>query len=128
MNKKVLVIEDDPELLYEIKEALILSGYEAEGLSSGVHAAEKACAMKPDIILLDLKLGVKSGFQVADDLKNLPETKNIPIIVMTGSFTEKQHAAFVHRLGVEQFILKPVKLEDVLSRIELLTSEVSVLH
>jgi chemosensory pili system protein ChpA (sensor histidine kinase/response regulator) len=122
-TRKILIIDDDEILVDEMAEILRTVGFYVDTLNSGTRAVERACKVKPDLILLDMKLDGKSGFQIADDLKNLPETAHIPILAMTGSFTEKQHASFMLRMGIDALFLKPFAIQDILSKIELLTND-----
>ena len=66
-KNKVMVVDDDIEFLEEIEETLKLSGFDTSVFTNGITALQMAQKIKPDIILLDLKMKEKSGFQVADD-------------------------------------------------------------
>ncbi|MBF0490216.1 MAG: response regulator [Candidatus Omnitrophica bacterium] len=71
MIPRIMVVDDDLELLEEIKEVLSFNNYEVEVLSNSALAFEKACELKPDLIITDLKMKPKSGFQLADNLRNI---------------------------------------------------------
>ncbi len=68
-KKTVLIIDDDRTLLNELKTMLQLNGYDAEVLDDTSRAVRVAEEIQPEVILLDLKMSGKSGFQIADDLK-----------------------------------------------------------
>ena len=116
-TKKILVVDDDIYFLGELMDALRTSGYAITGASDPFSVVRIADALKPDLILLDMKLNGKSGFQVADDLKHIPGTKFIPIMAMTGYFTEQQHQVFMKDLGIRECIVKPFNPEELISRI-----------
>ncbi|MCB4791496.1 MAG: response regulator [Elusimicrobia bacterium] len=117
-ENKVLVVDDDTIFLDELKEMLVLSGYSAEGVSDSAIVVRTAEKIKPDVILLDLKMDGKSGFQVADDLKHFPATARIPIVAMTGYFTDKTHKLFMQRIGINDCIIKPFNPLDIITKIE----------
>jgi response regulator RpfG family c-di-GMP phosphodiesterase len=71
--------------------------------------------------LLGMKIDNKDGFQVADDLGRFPNTKNIPIIAMTGYFTGKSHRAFMKSIGIIDCIYKPFNPADAVSKMDWIT-------
>jgi hypothetical protein len=117
-KKKIMIVDDNVEFLEELKELLDLSGYETTACIDGDSALAKAREERPDAILLDLKMDDKSGFQVADELRRMPEAANIPIIAMTGYYTEKEHALLVNICGINMRLLKPFNPLDVIAKLE----------
>ena len=117
-KKKIMVVDDDREFLEELKETLSLSGYDAAVFSNGATALKMVRKIKPDIILLDLKMKGKNGFQVADELKRSAETAHIPIIAMTAFYTEKEHTILMDMCGIQTCLIKPFSSLDVISKIE----------
>lgn len=117
-KKKVFIIDDDKEFGEELKELLELEGYNTTAFFDGTSALGMISRVKPDVILLDLKLMGKSGFQVAYELKSFPKTADIPIIAMTGFFTEKEHAELMDMCGIEICLVKPFDSQEVLRKIK----------
>jgi len=117
-KKKIMIVDDDKEFLEEFRETLNLSGYDALAFSDGTSALGMVSKVKPDLILLDLKLKDKSGFQIAYELKHLRETAHIPIIAMTGFYIEKEHAELMNLCGIKTHLIKPFSLEDAIAKIE----------
>jgi DNA-binding response OmpR family regulator len=116
-KKKIMIVDDNRPLLEELESALLSEDYDTSAVddaSSVVMTAEK---LRPDIILLDMKMSGKSGFQIADDLKHFSATADIPIIAMTGHFMEKQHINFMKSLGISDCILKPFDTHALISKI-----------
>lgn len=120
-KRKIMIIDDDAELLTELGETLMASGYDSEGFSDGDEALKMVGIKKPDLILLDLKMNGKNGFQIADTLKHMPETASIPIIAMTGYYTEKQHTMLMYVCGIQLCVTKPFNPLDIIAKIEALT-------
>lgn len=123
MKKKILVIDDDTEFLEELHEMLALSGYDTVSVNDGSAAFKIAKEVRPDLILVDLKMDGLSGFQVADRLNQFVETVDIPVIAMSGHFTEKEHSRLLDMLGVKALIKKPFHPLNVIAYIERFTDE-----
>jgi len=117
-EKKVLIVDDDKEFLDELKETLVMTGYDVTGISDGLSAVKAARVSKPDVIVLDLRMHAMSGFEVADKLKGAPETSNIPVIAMTGYYTLKEHAWLMNFCGIRRCLKKPFSPLDVIAEIE----------
>lgn len=84
MNKaKILIIEDDKFLLKLYSDKLAREGFEISGAITGEEGLNKVFLQKPDLVVLDLILPGKNGFEVLKEIKLNPETKDIPIIILT---------------------------------------------
>jgi len=125
MNKKILVIDDDKEFLEELKETLALSGYEVVEVNDPILAIDVAMKISPDVVLLDLKMPGKSGFQVADELKHFSSLTNVPIIIMTGYFKD-DYLPLLNICGIKKCLKKPFHPLDVIAQIESVLNENSV--
>jgi len=117
-KKKIMIIDDDKEFLEEFRETLNLSGYDTWALSDGQSALGVVFIAEPDVILLDLKMKGKSGFQIASELKSFPETAHIPIIAMTAFYTEKEHAELMNRCGIQACLIKPFNPQEAVAKIK----------
>ena len=112
---RILIVDDNAELLEELEDMLKLGGYDVTVLNDSSKALDVALKNKPDLILLDLKMNPKSGFQIADDAKNSFLLKNVPIIAMTGFFTQRPHLLMMKLCGIKTFILKPFRPVNLIS-------------
>lgn len=117
-TKKVMIVDDDKEFLEELKETLILSGYDVTAVNESVMALKVARAVKPDVILLDLKMRLMSGFEIADGLKHLQETSKVAVIAMTGFYTMREHSWLMNFCGIRKCLKKPFNPLDVIAEIE----------
>ena len=117
-NPRIMIVDDNIELLEELKEMLSRGGYDVETVFDAAKAFGTAHDLKPAVILLDLKMSPKSGFQVADELRHSLQMKDVPIIAMTGFFTEKEHVLMMKLCGIKTFILKPFRPADLIAKIE----------
>lgn len=117
-KKKIMVIDDNKEFLEEFQEVLNLLGYDTTTFTNGTSALKMVSKIKPDVILLDLKLKRKSGFHVASQLKRFRKTANIPIIGMTGFYVEEEHAKLMNTVGVKTFLIKPFDSSEAIAKIK----------
>ena len=117
-NPKIMVVDDNIEYLEEIEEVLFHGGYEVETVPDSGRALALAHEHKPRLILMDLKMSPKNGFQVADELRHSLLMKDVPIIAMTGFFTEKEHILMMKLCGIKSFLLKPVNPINLIAKIE----------
>lgn len=113
-----MIVDDDREFLEELKETLTSSGYDTTALSNSTSALKMVRKIKPDVILLDLKMQGKSGFQIADELKQLPETAHIPIIAMTAFYTEREYTILMNICSIKTCLMKPFNPLDLIAEIE----------
>lgn len=114
----IMIVDDNVELLEELENLLKLGGYDVIAISDGTQVFETALKNKPDLILLDLKMSPKSGFQIADEARNSQILKEVPVIAMTGFFTEKQHFLMMKLCGIRTSILKPFRPLNLITKIE----------
>lgn len=115
---KILVVDDDKEYLEELNEMLSMSGYDVTTISDSSAAVKAAQATMPDIILMDLRMPVVSGFEVADRLKAITQTCKIPVIAITGYYTMKEHVWLMKFCGIRRCVKKPASPDDIKSEIE----------
>ena len=112
--KKILFVEDEPSLQKAISELLTQEGFKVLNASDGEEGLKFAAAEDPDLILLDLILPKKDGFEVLKELKADEKTKDIPVIVLTNleGIGDVEKAL---SLGAKTYLVKAnYELEDVL--------------
>jgi signal transduction histidine kinase/CheY-like chemotaxis protein len=112
-KKTILAIDDNPEAI-DIIRKFLGEDYNVIGLFSGEEAVRKAKELKPMAITLDIMMPRKDGWQVLRELKNDPETQDIPVIVL--SIVDDQRRGF--SLGAAEYIIKPVEKNVLLKKLE----------
>lgn len=117
-KKKIMIVDDDQELLSELEQALLLNDYEIFAVGDSVQALGLARGVNPDLIIVDLKMKGLNGFQLATRLKQLPETASIPILAMTGYFTREQHQELINVCGMIGCLKKPFYPLELRTQIE----------
>ncbi len=125
-NAKILVVEDSPTYLRQILNMLQDLGHRTIAAVDGEEALEKAIREMPDLIMLDIILPKKNGFQVCRQLKTTPATRNIKIIMLT-SKTQDSDRFWGLKQGADEYLTKPVA-EAVLSAnlVRLLSGELKI--
>ena len=111
----VLIVDDVPDNLSVLHDALDESGYTVLIATSGEAALQRARQAVPDIVLLDAMMPGMDGFEVARRLKAMLETAHIPIIFMTG-LTETEHLVAALQAGGVDYVTKPIKPKEVMAR------------
>lgn len=117
-QKRILLIDDDGDFLEELRELLILSGYNAIAVNDGMEALRIARELRPDLILVDIKMKGINGFQVADRFNQSFDTSHIPIVAMSGHFNNGEHTRLINMLGIKALIKKPFRPLDIITHIE----------
>jgi len=103
-KKRILVIDDDPDALYLLRESLNTAEFEISGTRSGLEGLLLANHQKPDVILLDIMIPDLNGWQILSELKQNPGTANIPVVLLT--VVDKKALGF--QLGASAYLLKPL--------------------
>jgi CheY-like chemotaxis protein/DNA-binding CsgD family transcriptional regulator len=111
----VLIVDDVPDNLAVLHDALDEAGYTVLVATDGASALQRAAQAEPDIVLLDAMMPVMDGFEVARRLKAGPETAHIPIIFMTG-LTETEHVLAAFDAGGVDYVTKPIRPPELLAR------------
>ena len=111
----VLIVDDVPDNLAVMHDALDESGYTVLVATHGEAALQRAAQALPDIVLLDAMMPGMDGFEVARRLKASPRTAHIPIIFMTG-LTDTEHLVAALEAGGVDYVTKPIKPKEVLAR------------
>ena len=117
MRMKLLVVEDNTELLELMRLGLKQAGFTIYTAVNGLEGLKKARALKPDLIILDLVLPELDGFAVCEALKRGADTATIPIIMMTGLTSEFTRYAGMES-GADEYVTKPIGPEQLVPRIK----------
>jgi DNA-binding response OmpR family regulator len=117
MRTKLLVVEDNTELLELIRLGLKQAGFTIYTATNGVDGLKKARTLQPDLVILDLILPELDGFAVCEALKRGADTATIPVIMMTGLTSEFTRYAGMES-GADEYITKPISPEQLVPRIK----------
>ena len=117
MRKKLLIVEDNTELLELLRLGFKEAGFSVSTAANGLDALKKARAASPDLILLDLVLPELDGFAVCEALRRGADTSAIPIIMLTGLTSEFTRYAGMDS-GADEYVMKPATTQQLLPRIK----------
>jgi DNA-binding response OmpR family regulator len=115
--KRILVVEDNPDLAYGLRNNLEIEGYEVEVADDGAKGLARARRARPDLVVLDLMLPGLDGFRV---LKSLREAGlDMPVLILTARGEEADKVRGL-KLGADDYVTKPFALLELLARVEAL--------
>ena len=122
MAKRVLLIEDEPNIIEAISFILSRDGWTVHTHADGETANTKIAAMPPDVVILDVMLPGKSGYDILRDMRADASSKDIPVLMLTarGQLRDRELA---ERLGATHFMTKPFSNAEVLRVVRNLAGE-----
>jgi DNA-binding response OmpR family regulator len=123
--KRVLVVEDDPVNARVLSDYLSAHGYATSVAVTGLEGLERFLADKPDLMLVDVLLPRKNGFELCFDVKRTEQGKQTPVLLMSAVYKDLRHAEEYSKrdLAAEGFLLKPFELSELLHRVRFLVGD-----
>ena len=112
--KRILVIEDEPQMLLGLRDNLELEGYEVQTAADGEQGLARAAAFNPDLVILDLMLPRKNGFDVCRELRERSATTSIVMLTARSAETDKVLGL---ELGADDYVTKPFSITELLARV-----------
>lgn len=112
--EKILVIDDDPDILSVLEILLSRKGYKVEVSAKGDNTVHKVRAFHPDLVLLDVLISGHDGRTICKELKSKEDTRNIPVIMLSA---HPAAAATIKEYGADDFIAKPFEVERLIKTI-----------
>jgi DNA-binding response OmpR family regulator len=117
IDKKILVVEDDDFLMKVYTVKLANAGYQMIKAMDGEEALTLVKEHKPDLVLLDLIIPKKTGFTVLEEMKNDPETKNIPVIILSNLGQDEDVKKGIQLGAVDYVVKADIPIEEVMNKI-----------
>jgi DNA-binding response OmpR family regulator len=117
-GKRVVCIEDEPEMIDLVKLILSRKGYQVAGAMGGREGLEAVSREKPDLVLLDLMMPDMDGWEVYQKMKADDATKGIPVIVVTAKAQSIDKVLGLHIAKVDDYITKPFGPQELLESVE----------
>lgn len=121
MMKKILVVDDDDDVLETIQLILEIGGYDVEPLNDAAFIFERIADFEPDLILLDVVLGKIDGRVICGQIKSHEDTQHVPILMMSGLYDLKEVEDM--DCAPDDFMSKPFKMDILLEKIEKLVKQ-----
>jgi len=116
---KILIVDDNKENLYILETILRDRGYDIASALNGADAMEIIRNVNDiDMIISDILMPVMDGFQLCKNVKSNDKFKHIPVVFYTGTYTEGRDEELAIKLGVDKYIIKPIRADKLESIIE----------
>ena len=120
-NKLVLVVDDDPDLVEAISMKLESKDYQVAKAYDGIEAWDRIQEQRPDLIILDVMMPRKNGYELCDEIKNNPKYQDITVILLTAVGSAVTSTSYSHQDGMstlaDDYIPKPIDLDKLMSMI-----------
>ena len=127
MARKILIVDDDPDLVEAVTMILRSKKFEVVAAYNGKEGIVKVKTERPDLVVLDVMMPEKDGYSVCKELKSDPQWSRIPILLLTAVVSHVPTTRFTQQMGMEteadDYIDKPVEPEVLVKRIEALLSK-----
>ncbi len=116
MDRRVLLIEDEPSIVEAIRFILTRAGWAVQTHSDGVDAVARVRESRPDVVILDVMLPGRSGFDILEELRADPATVGLPVLLLTakGQTADRDRA---ERSGASRYMTKPFSNAEVLASV-----------
>lgn len=112
--KRILVIEDEPQMLLGLRDNLELEGYDVQTAADGDEGLHKAASTSPDLVILDIMLPKRNGFDVCRELR--ARNVSTPIVMLTARSAETDKVLGLE-LGADDYVTKPFSITELLARV-----------
>lgn len=113
---RVLVVDDEADIVSTVQYRLEFCEFEVITAANGKEGLEKAANEKPDLILLDISMPVMNGHKMLERLKNSPDLKDIPVIMLT-AYSDAKDVAKAAELGIVDYVTKPFDFTELMGKI-----------
>ena len=117
ISPKILIVEDNPDNLFLLKEVFKNTDYEIYTAENGLEAIEKALEIRPNLILMDMLMPLMDGYEATHKIRNIPALKDIPIIALTAK-AMKGNREEILAIGCNDYITKPFDFHELFKKVE----------
>ncbi|WP_210397902.1 response regulator transcription factor [Motiliproteus sediminis] len=116
MAKRILLVDDEPNILLSLQFLMKRAGYEVDTASDGEMALQRVAAVPPDLVLLDINMPRLNGYDVCEQIRNNPAWHSTRIILLTakGREVEKEKGL---ALGADDYITKPFSNQELIDKV-----------
>ena len=114
-KKCILAVDDAAFILSRITDALV-GRYDVVAVNSGARALKYLNKNKPDLILLDIRMPLRDGFEILREIQTMEDRADIPVVMLTG-MEDRRYVMESIKLGIRDYVLKPFDPNDLLARV-----------
>jgi two-component system, OmpR family, alkaline phosphatase synthesis response regulator PhoP len=116
MPKRVLIADDEPNIVASLEFLMEQAGFEVKVAADGAQALELAGSFHPDLVLLDIMIPVKSGYEVCQRLKSDPATRDVKIVMVSAKGRDVEVAKGLE-LGADAYVVKPFSTRELVAKV-----------
>jgi two-component system, OmpR family, alkaline phosphatase synthesis response regulator PhoP len=116
MKRKVLIADDEPNIVTALEFLLKRSGYDVRSAANGDAALALVESYRPDVVLLDVMMPVRSGYEVCQRMRERPEWRDIRIVMLTAKGREAEMSKGLS-LGADLYITKPFSTQELIEKV-----------
>ena len=116
MRKRVLIADDEANIVTSLEFLMEQAGYETQVAANGQEALDLALSFRPDLVLLDVMFPVKSGYEVCQRLKGEPATRHIKIVMLSAKGRDVEVAKALE-LGADAYVTKPFSTRELVATV-----------
>jgi len=120
--RKVLIVDDEPNIVTALEFLLRRSGYDVQLATNGAEALQQVDAYRPDLVLLDVMMPVKSGYEVCQTLRERPDLAHVKIVMLSAKGSEAEINKGLS-LGADLYITKPFSTQELVGTIDRLFAQ-----
>jgi CheY-like chemotaxis protein len=113
---KILVVDDEQDIVNTVQYRLKSCDFNVITAGDGKEGLEKVINEKPDLVLLDINMPVMDGHEMLERLRSRPDTRNIPVIMLT-AYSDRKDISKAADLGIEHYVTKPFDFADLMDKI-----------
>jgi two-component system, OmpR family, alkaline phosphatase synthesis response regulator PhoP len=117
-RKKILIVDDDPNIVETLRDRLEMHDYRVFTASNGAEGIKKAGREIPDVIIMDVDMPVMGGYEMLEDLRKIEECKDVLVIVITGGADTRTIQGIIRCGGMDEYIVKPFEFDTLLKKLE----------
>ena len=116
MGKRVLIADDEPNIVASLEFLMEQAGFEVRLAANGQEALDLVASFRPDLVLLDVMMPVKNGYEVCQILKSDPATRAVKVVMLSAKGRDVEVAKGLE-LGAEAYVTKPFSTRDLVAQI-----------
>ena len=116
MGKRVLIADDEPNIVASLEFLMEQAGFEVKLAANGQEALELVASFRPDLVLLDVMMPVKNGYEVCQSLKSDPATRTVKVVMLSAKGRDVEVAKGLE-LGADAYVTKPFSTRDLVAQI-----------
>ena len=116
MAKRVLIADDEPNIVASLEFLMEQAGFEVKLAADGQQALELVACFGPDLVLLDVMMPVKNGYEVCQSLKSDPATRGVKVVMLSAKGRDVEVAKGLE-LGADAYVTKPFSTRDLVAQI-----------